>query len=177
MKFLKTFESYGTCYYRSSPEFLGETVEFEPNGYYEEIDNDDDPIFLYGEHSESGVPEVCASKYIGGCVLGNFSMTRSNLYFIYEICEKPDRDISHWDDQDFGFLEEVRYRRNVTGKYKGKVILSKYQKDTLTVFYILKTYSELDEEPPDEFFEKNKEILDKLDDDELTNELKRIKPV
>lgn len=180
MRRLQTYESFTNeqiSYYRAESGFIGETSIFEPKGYYENIGDDDEPNINFGEHRISDTPEVCASKYIGGCVLGSYSMNRTGKYFIYEINEKPDKDISHWSNQDFQYLEEVRYRRTIKGKYIGEVILTNYQKKLFEILY--KHFELSSDESPEEMTELEYEEFDKywndIEDGKLEKELKKIK--
>lgn len=116
-----------TSYYRCLPTFGGEKIIFEPKGYYEVVNDDGTAIMRYGEYVRSKVKELSASKYIGGSIMGSYSMNRNTrTYYIYKINEKPDVDISHWTSGDFEFLQEVRYRRPVEGSYIGYIYLSDY---------------------------------------------------
>jgi len=177
MIFLKTYESFNkSCYYHSSPEFLGDNFEFKPEGYYEEIGENNQPIMMFDEHMESDIPEICASKYIGGCVMGSFSTNKSNKFFIYEICENPDKDISHWLDQDFPYLEEVRYRHTVTGKYIGTVTLTEYQKGLFDCFYKQQEmYANGFNDEDEEFNQLYDKYWDDIENGKLTKEVKKMK--
>jgi len=130
-------------YFRAQDEFIGDSVVFEPNGYYEAVDEDGFPIEFYGEFAESETKEIAASEYIGGAVMGNFSMHYNmnrkivKKYFIYKIDDSPDIDISHWDKGDFSHIKEVRYRRNVAGNFIGEVNLSDEQTKALKEYYNL----------------------------------------
>lgn len=123
-------------YYRAIEKNIGDDVIFniKNGGYYEAIGEDEEPKFMFGEYLESDILEIAASKYVGGCVMGLFSMSRARNYYIYEINEKPDVDISHWSGGDFEFLEEVRYRRSIKAKYVGEVILNE------DVYFMLESY-------------------------------------
>lgn len=149
-------------YYRAENKFIGDNVIFEPNGYYEEVDEDENPIMLDDEYSESEVGEVCASKYIGGAVLGHYSLIKSNVFYIYEINEIPDVDISHWSGGDFSVIQEVRYRKNVNGKYLGTVNLSDNQKYIIDCFYKAISGEEISDE--------ERGILEQNGIDDFTND-------
>lgn len=144
-------------YYRVVEKNIGKNVKFEPNGYYEAIDADGYPIMKYDIFKLSDVEEVAASKSVGGAVMGLYSMFRyhgksPNIFYVYEINESPDVDISHWDYGDFAFLQEVRYRRPVKGKYIGKIVITDDLKKRLDAFYNLQgldPYDEPDEESLD----------------------------
>lgn len=179
MRILKTYEEFeNKVYYRAEPEFLGDVVDFKPEGYYEAVGKNNSPIFAFDEHKVSDYPELCASKIVGGCVMGSFSMTRSDEYFIYEIEGKPDKDISDWVGEDFEYLEEVRYRRTVTGNFIGKVVLTGYQKEIFEAFYKLFELKELDdEEEMGEWNEKYGELWDDIENGKLSKEIKKIKPI
>ena len=146
-------------YYRVVEKNMGKTIEFEPEGFYEAIDDNGDPIYRYDTFWESDIPEVAASKTIGGAVMGLFSMFMSNgrnpsVFYVYEITEKPDVDISHWEMGDFYHLKEVRYRRPVRGKYIGKLTITDDMKIRLNAFYEmnnLEAYDEPDEETAEIF--------------------------
>lgn len=127
----------GKKYYRAVKDYSGKQTIFEPKGYYEEINNDGNPIFHYGEHTVSNTKEISASKYIGGAVLGAFSMLRGkiNTVFIYKLNETPEKDISHWTHDDFAYLEEVRFRKSINGIYIGKVRYTTEMKELFNSFY------------------------------------------
>lgn len=178
MNRLKTFESFSkkqTCYFRAESSFLGDVFKFEPSGYYEYIDDENNPSFAFGEHKTSDTPEVCASKYIGGCIMGAYSMNQKGTYYIYKICEEPDKDISHWDGQDFQYLEEVRFRKQVTGNYIGKIITSNYLNRLFDAFYIFQSVENMDEDEISEYREEYDSYLDDIEEGKLTEELKKIK--
>ena len=147
-------EISGNKFYRAVEKYMGKTIEFEPEGYYEAIDNEGNPVFKYDTFWVSDVPEVAASKSIGGAVMGLYSMfmqhkKNPNIFYVYEINEKPDVDISHWDMCDFALLREVRYRRAIKGKYVGKVTITDDMKKRLNAFYEitgLDAYDEPDKE-------------------------------
>lgn len=161
-------------YYRAIETNMGESVEFEPQGFYEGIDKNGDPIFKYDTFWISDVPEVAASKTIGGAVLGLFSMfmqhgSKSDTFYIYEIAEKPDMDISHWDIGDFRYLEEVRYRRTVVGKYIGKIILTEDIRKRFLAFYEIESLDPYDE--PDEDIS---ELFQETDYDDLISNMGKL---
>jgi len=150
-------ENEGEKYYRAVEKNMGKTIEFEPEGFYEAIDDDGNPIYQYDTFWESDIAEVAASKTIGGAVMGLYSMFRTNgrnpeTFYIYMINEKPDVDISHWDMGDFYHLKEVRYRRAVQGKYIGKLIITDDMKTKLNAFYNMNSLEAYDE-PDDETYE------------------------
>lgn len=150
-------------YYRVVEKNMGKTIEFEPEGFYEAIDDNGNPIYHYDTFWQSEIPEVAASKTIGGAVMGLYSMFMSNgknpsIFYIYEINEKPDVDISHWDMGDFYHLKEVRYRRPVRGTYKGKVTITDDMKKRLNAFYEMNNLEAYDE--PDE---ETREVFDDTD--------------
>lgn len=177
MRNLKTYENFKRdVFYRAEPEFLGNDIDFKPEGYYEAISDNNSPIFAFDEHRVSDIPELCASKIIGGCVMGSFSMTHSDEYYIYQIDDEPDKDISHWAGEDFEYLEEVRYRHPVKGIYIGKVTLSDYQKNLFESFYKLFEYKEIDDEgESEEWNEKYGKYWDDIEDGKLSKEIKNIK--
>lgn len=170
------FEGKINKFYRALTEYIGDTVLFKPHGYYEAVDKKNNPVKpkygLIGDFEESKIPETAASKYIGGCVLGSFSMNNSKNYYIYEINQVPDIDISHWSEGDFEYIEEVRYRKNVPANYIGKVQLNTFQFDALFNYYELlnsrindedadidsKWYEFFDTERKDNFYELLKKI-------------------
>lgn len=64
-------------YYRIITNFEGDSVIFEPKGYYEATDDEGNPIMHTGDvWSRSTTPEITASKIIGGAILGLWSMGR-----------------------------------------------------------------------------------------------------
>lgn len=132
-------------YYRAVGEYHGDNIKFKPEGYYEYIDDSNSPIYFFGDHKKSDTKETAASKYIGGAVLGASSMNTdqdNGTYFIYEINETPDKDISHWSGGDFEYLQEIRYRKDVEGKYIGKVVLDLKTQLIFREFYRLKSQTE-----------------------------------
>ena len=132
-------------YYRAVGEYHGDNIKFKPEGYYEDIDDSNSPVYFFGDHKESDIKETAASKYIGGAVLGAFSMNAeqdNGPYFIYEINETPTKDISNWSGHDFEYLQEVRYRHDVEGKYIGKIILDLKIQLIFREFYRLKSQTE-----------------------------------
>jgi len=157
-------------YYRAEGEFIGKEVKYEPKGFYEAIDDDGGLVPTYGGYHRSTIKELSASKYVGGAVIGSYSMREgTDTFYIYEIDKKPHIDISHYTQDDFEYIEEVRYRENVIGKYIGKVILDKELKDTIDAFYEVSTH----DFDPDEL-----DIPDNIWDNlrELKEMLKKIKP-
>lgn len=173
----KIFEnSQGNVFYRAESSFLGDEFIFEiENGdYYEKIGKSDEPIMFYGEWKQSDVKEICASKIIGGAVLGAFSMRHENEYYIYKITQQPDKDISHWLGGDFQFIEEVRYRKDVKGKFIGKIILNSYQNKLFTALY--ETFAAASLEDEEEWYRINDEYGDLLDDidDKVIVEINKI---
>jgi hypothetical protein len=145
---LEEIKSFNT-YYRAVGSYGGDEVEFNPEGYYEGIDDNDQPKYKYDTFWISNVGETAASKYIGGAVLGASSMfrTESKLkpqtkLYIYAINEKPDKDISHWNLQDFEYLQEVRYRRPVKGIYVGSVVIGEEMVNTFNLLYEVITAAE-----------------------------------
>jgi hypothetical protein len=128
-------------YFRAQDKNIGKIVTFEPSGEYEAVDEEGDPIYVYDDFLTSDISETAASNYIGGAVMGNFSMHHNmgakvvKKYYIYQINEKPDVDISHWGRGDFVHLGEVRYRRPVVGKLIGVVNLNEEQVKALSEYY------------------------------------------
>jgi hypothetical protein len=126
-----------------------ENIEFEPNGYYELLDENGYPSVAYTD-SETGrtefetseKPQISASKNIGGAITGLFSMLRNNKVnprqkiAIYEITEKPSVEIpSDARVADFPFLSEVRYDNKVSGKKTKEINLTEKDIDFLNDFY------------------------------------------
>lgn len=134
-------ENSNQKYYRAIPNYEGADVVFEPKGYYEAFDDDGNPIFHTGDIMlKSDKPEIAASKTVGGSVLGAWSMFRvkgekQNVVFIYEIYDKPYKDLSNVRIDDFEYLKEVRYNTPVNGKYIGKFIYEKQFNDSAENFY------------------------------------------
>jgi len=173
---IKLSELVSNKSYRAVGKYLGDVVTFEPTGYYEAVDDyDDSEVHFFGEPMESDVAETAASKYVGGCVLGEYSMNRNKgPYFIYEIDAKPDKDISHWRGNDFEYLQEVRYRRNVEGEYVGKVVLDKNTENIFKEYYRLKSQTEYtwDEFEDNEYTQK---VIDMEETGQFQKLLDRIK--
>jgi hypothetical protein len=101
-------------------------------------------------------------------------MNRTGQYFIYEITEIPDKDISHWIRQDFEYLKEVRYRRNVTGKYIGKINLTDYQKKLFDTLYKHFELIDSDNEMTESEIEEFDKYWSDIEKGKLDKELKKI---
>jgi hypothetical protein len=173
VKWIKLFENFSR-YYRASDVFLGEEVVFKPENFYEEVGYNNEPSYNYGSFSISEIPEVCASKYIGGSVLGSFSMLKNeNNFYIYTINEAPSVDISHWNIGDFEYLEEVRYRKEVIGKFIGKITLSDYQYNIMKLYYEYLEYR-LSEDDDIEYDDKFDVLVDLIENDEFKTILNKI---
>ena len=169
----ESIEGAGDKYYRAIEKYMGETIEFEPEGFYEAIDDNGNPIYKYDTFWVSETPEVAASKSVGGALMGLYSMFMQHsknpgVFYVYEITEKPDVDISHWEIGDFTYLQEVRYRRPVRGSYVGKVDITDDFKKRMNAFYEingLEAYDEPDEETSEIFQDTDYEqYLDKMKD-------------
>lgn len=115
-------------YYRAVSDFKGNELIFEPKGYYESFDDEGKPQFHTDDiFLRSNTPELAASKTVGGAVLGMWSMSRFNkeknkVAYVYEITEKPQKDLSNVGVDDFFWLKEVRYLKPVRGIYVGKFL-------------------------------------------------------
>lgn len=117
-------------YYRAVTEFKTNSVIFQPKGYYESFDDDGNPEFLIDDiFIRSKIPEISASKTVGGALLGVWSMLNHHTkiknntkIYVYSIKEKPDKDLSHVGIDDFEYIKEVRYKKPVEGEYVGYYI-------------------------------------------------------
>ena len=170
-------ENVAKTYYRAVENNVGKTAVFEPQGFYEAIDDEGNPVIKYDTHWISDKPEVAASHSVGGAVLGLYSMFRQhgkspNIFYIYGINEEPDVDISHWDMGDFALLQEVRYRRPVKGKYIGKVTITNELKEKLNAYYEMIGGDEYDTPIYDPDYEKQMKIAQNTDYDELIGGVK-----
>lgn len=166
-------------YYRAVENNAGNTVEFEPQGFYEAIDDEGNPVIKYDTHWVSDTPETAASYSVGGAVLGLYSMFRQhgkvpNIFYIYGINEEPDVDISHWDMGDFSLLQEVRYRRPVRGKYVGKVTITDELKEKLNAYYEMISGDEYDTPIYDPEYERQMKIAQNIDYDKLLSGVKNM---
>ncbi len=138
-------------YYRAINKYRGNEIVFHPKGYYEATDNQGNPIIFKGDvWMRSEIPELTASKTVGGAVLGLWSMGNHHGLniknaFIYKINEKPEKDLSHVKMDDFEWLKEVRYKRPVKGIYIGKFEYTKEFNDSAINFY-----ERLNQDPWDE---------------------------
>jgi len=138
-------------YYRIITNFEGDSVVFEPKGYYEATDDEGNPIMHTGDvWGRSTTPEIAASKIIGGAILGLWSMGRSQgsnikTGFVYEINETPQKDLSNLTIDDFEWLKEVRYTKPVKGIYIGKFTYTEQFNKSATNFY-----ERLNQDPYDE---------------------------
>jgi len=128
-------------YYRAIPKYEGDEVVFEPKGYYEAFDDEGYPMFHTGDIMlKSNKPETAASKTVGGAVLGAWSMFRykgatEKVVYLYEINDKPYKDLSNVRMDDFPYLKEVRYNVPVKGKYVGKFVYDDTFNDDAENFY------------------------------------------
>lgn len=149
--------------FRAVNEYLGNTVVFEPKGYYERFDDDGNPEFHSGDvFARSDTPELAASKIVGGAILGLWSMFNNNglikdnaKIFIYEIKEKPQKDLSRVRIDDFEYLKEVRYNKPVIGHYVGYFVFDKKFNEAAEIFY-----RRFDLDPWEEFSDEESEIWD-----------------
>lgn len=96
----------------------------------------------------------------------------TNTFYVYEINDAPDKDISHWNIGDFIFLEEVRFRKNVKGRYIGKVVINKEIENMLSCWYEFYNKDHWDEENVSDKCEKFKNIEDI--NNYVYNELKKL---
>ncbi len=170
-------KKFNKTYYRAVENNAGKTVKFKPQGFYEAIDDEGNPVIKYDTHWISDKPEVAASHSVGGAVLGLYSMFRQhgkspNIFYIYGINEEPDVDISHWDMGDFALLQEVRYRRPVRGKYVGKVTITDELKEKLNAYYEMISGDEYDTPIYDPEYERQMKIAQNTDYDELVDNMK-----
>jgi len=103
----------------------------KPTGYYEEVNggglnfwyplSNSPPIFR-----SSNILESCFSKTPAGTLFGVFSDGgKAGTYYLYSTSEKPDVNLTHEMVQDFGVIEEVRYRRPVSVQLEGKLSIPK----------------------------------------------------
>ena len=128
-------------YYRATLTYEGKSVTFIPKGYYEAFDDDGYPLFHTGDIMlKSNKAETSASKIIGGAVLGAWSMfthigAKERIVYLYEITDKPYKDLSNVRMDDFPYLKEVRYDVEVVGEYIGKFIYDDTFNDDAENFY------------------------------------------
>ena len=148
-------------YYRAVTEFKGDSVIFEPKGYYESFDDDGNPEFHTGDViARSTTPEISASKTIGGALLGVWSMlnhhgslSNNNKIYLYSINEKPNKDLSHVRYDDFEYIKEVRYKKPVKGNYIGYFVFDREFNKNSNNFY-----ERFTGEPWDEYTEEQVEM-------------------
>ena len=109
-------------YYHLSGKKL--TDKLEPYGFFERVSDDElkywypisnsPPIFPI-----SNVKESCFATTIEGALFGVYSdYDKPGKMFVYCTNEKPDVDLTDETVQDFGIIQEVRYRRPVNIKQK-----------------------------------------------------------
>lgn len=129
-------------YFRAVTEFIGDKVIFKPMGYYEAFDDEGNPEFHTGDvFASSEIPELSASKTIGGALLGVWSMLNhhdslnENKIYVYSINQKPDKDLSHIRADDFEYIKEVRYKNPVKGNYIGYFIFNNEFHEKAKNFY------------------------------------------
>lgn len=148
-------------YYRAVIEFQGDSVIFEPKGYYESFDDEVNPEFLTGDvFAKSKTPEISASKTIGGALLGVWSMlnhygslNNNNKIYLYSINEKPNKDLSHIRMDDFEYIKEVRYKNPIKGNYIGYFVFDSNFNKNASNFY-----ERFTGDPWDEYTEEQMEM-------------------
>lgn len=158
---IKNWDKSENQYYRATIEFNGNDVIFEPTGYYEAFDDEGNPQFHTGDViAKSNIPEISASKTIGGALLGVWSMLRHHgslnkdlKIYIYSINEKPNKDLVHVGLDDFEWIKEVRYKKAVNGHYIGYFIFDDDFNKNAENFY-----NRITSEPWDEFTEEEIEM-------------------
>jgi len=136
-------ESTSRKYYRAITKNAGDTVLFEPKGYYEAVDDDGKLVInKYDMIMKSNIPELAASKSVGGAILGAWSMlqhygktSKAITVHVYRILDVPDKDLSQLRGDDFEWLQEVRYRKPVTGTYVGSFKYDNKFNDEAENFY------------------------------------------
>jgi hypothetical protein len=170
-------------YYRAetSNDFKKEKI-FEPNGYYERVGKDGNPVIKYDEYVISDTPEIAASKTIYGAILGAASMMKfsqgikkDNKIQIYLIDEKPDVDISHWQGADFEYLDEVRYRNSIVGKHLLTYELTDDVYRLVKDFYEYKEWeNNLKYDDQLEFDNRLEYIYQMIEDEKLYSTLKKL---
>ena len=113
----------------------------------------------------SNIPEVAASKNIGGALLGVWSMLmhyggdkNGVKIYIYSIDETPDKDLSHIRYGDFEYLKEVRYKKAVKGNYIGYFIIDKKFNE-----YAENFYNRINGDPWDEFTDEEIDMYDEFE--------------
>lgn len=153
-------------YYRAIYEFKGNNLTFEPNSFHEATDDDGNLIYKTGNVvMMSNVPEISASKSIGGAVLGLWSMLHQfgkpkTKAYLYKINNIPYKDLSNNRSLDFEYLKEVRFNKPVNGEYIGEFNYSEEFNDGADLLY---TYLS-DDEPWNELNEFEMETLHKFID-------------
>lgn len=145
-------------YFRAVTEFLGEQVIFKPKGFYEDFDDDGIPQMMYNNvMRRSNIPEISASKTIGGALLGVWSMLNhygklnsiDKIYF-YLIKDRPYKDLSGVTIDDYEYTKEVRYKEDVEGYYQGYYIINDSFNEMATNFYERFNVEPWDEDEYDE---------------------------
>jgi len=184
MKHLKIFEEFNQDfkqgYYRAVIKNIGETVIFNPAGYYEDITDDGIPITIGNVFKRSSTKELSGSKTVGGAVVGVWSMLNSHgqinpgtKIYIYKIFEKPYKDLSKLSMADFEYTKEVRWKKNVEGIYIGS-----FSYDEKFIDDAINFYNRLEPDPYDEDFlspEKEKqwddfyEMISNMNENDLKN--------
>ena len=130
-------------YYRAVTEFKGNNVIFQPKGFYEAFDDEGNLEFHTDDvYLKSNIPEISASKTVGGALLGVWSMLNHHgelkdgtKLYVYSIKEKPHKDLSHLKMDDFEWLKEVRYKEPVEAEYVGYFIFDGWFNDLAENFY------------------------------------------
>jgi len=118
-------------FYRVVNVDLGNETGFLPTSFTEQVEDYEGKHRLvtskYGGFKKSQIPETSASKSIGAALMGNWSASnhpQTGTFYVYEISDKPDIDLSDQKIFDFGQLQEVRYRKSVNGKLIGTINLT-----------------------------------------------------
>jgi hypothetical protein len=131
-------------YYRATSEDMGNQTVFTPINRYEAFDDEGSPLTRGASDvfMLSDKPEISASKTIGGAILGLWSMFNHNginpvgkKIYIYEIMDRPRKDLSHVRMADFEYLKEVRYDKPVNGVRAGYFVLDAEFNNNALNFY------------------------------------------
>lgn len=147
-------------FYRVVNVDLGEETGFLPTSYTEQVEEYEGKHRVipnkYGNFKKSKIAETSASKSIGAALMGNWSASghpQIGNFYVYEISDTPDVDLSNEENYDFKQLQEVRYRKPVNGKLVGNIHLTPEISNLFTENYnlfsedygITKHYELLDE--------------------------------
>lgn len=113
-----------SVYYRVIKSYRGQQAVFTPKQSYEQVEVENGGFRLIERQGK--VNEVCFAKTIEGCLFAINMYLEEGDYHIYQTSEVPCVDLSSANLIDFAAIEEVRYRKDVSARYYGKIEVTSF---------------------------------------------------